>query len=265
MNCSDVRNHFRALLDGECAEPVRASLRSHLTICESCRGEAEAIIAFERRVRDALQAEPVPSALLTRLRSRADNRRPRHSIRGIDSRVARRLALLGAFALLLLFPPASVIRLYQGPPEIRLEVAETPIDELRTFIASQRPLDVATSDSDELRSWFTGKVVFSPPPSPPVPNLHLIGGRLCFFMNRRIAAYMYKSDGYLLSLYIIPSLGQKAVRDGANRLYIADRLADVRTLNGLTNVAWERDDLVYALVSDMPEAAIVQLAGEFDR
>ena len=84
-------------------------------------------------------------------------------------------------------------------------------------------------------------------------------------MNRRIAAYMYRSDDYLLSLYIIPSFGQKAARDGANRLYIADRLADVRTLDGLTNVAWERDDLVYALVSDMPETAIVQLAAEFDR
>jgi anti-sigma factor RsiW len=265
MNCSHVRNQLRALLDGECAEALRASLQSHLSICETCRGEAETIVAFERRMRDALQAEPVPSALLARLRSQADHRRPRHSIRGIDSRVARRLALLGALALILLFPPASVIRLRQEPPEGRLEVAETPINELRTFIDSHRPLDVTTSDSDELRMWFAGKVLFSPPPSPLLPNLHLIGGRLCFFMNRRIAAYMYRSDDHLLSLYIIPSLGQKAARDGADRLYMADRTADIRTLDGLTNVAWERDDLVYALVSDMPEPAIVQLAGEFHR
>ncbi len=39
-------------------------------------------------------------------------------------------------------------------------------------------------------------------------------------------------------------------------------MADIRTLDGLTNVAWERDDLVYALVFDMPEAAMVRLAGE---
>jgi anti-sigma factor RsiW len=265
MNCSDVRSQLRALLDGECGQALRASLQSHLGICESCRGEAEEIATFERRVREVMQAEPVPPALLARLRSQADQRRPRHSIRGIDWRVGRRVALLGAFALILLFPPASVIRLRQEPPDRRFEVAETPINELRTFIDSHRPLDVATSDSDALTSWFAGKVLFSPPPSPPIANLHLIGGRLCFFMNRRIAAYMYRSDDHLLSLYIIPSLGQKAARDGASRLSIADRMADIRTLDGLTNVAWERNDLVYALVSDMPEAAIVRLAGEFDR
>ncbi len=263
MNCSDVRNELRALLDGECAEALRASLQSHLRICETCRGEAEAIIAFERRVREAVQAEPVPPALLARLRSRVNHRRPRHSILAIGSRIARTLALLGVFALILLFPPASIIRLRQDPAESRLEVAETPINELRTFIDSRRPLDVATSDSDALRSWFAGKVMFSPPPSPPLPDLRLIGGRLCFFMNRRIAAYMYGSDTHLVSLYIIPSLGQKAARDGANRRQMADRVADVRTLDGLTNVAWERGDLVYALVSDMPEAVAVQLAGEF--
>jgi anti-sigma factor RsiW len=265
MNCSDVRNQLRALLDGECAEALRAGLQSHLAICETCRGEAEAIAAFERRVPEVLQAEQVPPALLARLRSEAHQRGTRHSLRGMDWRVARRLALLGALALILLFPPASVIRLRQGQPDSRFEVAETPINELRTFIDSRRPLDVATSDSDVLRSWFAGKVLFSPPPSPPIANLHLIGGRLCFFMNRRIAAYMYRSDDYLLSLYIIPSFGQKAARDGASRLYMADRMADVRTLDGLTNVAWERNDLVYALVSDMPEATILRLAGEFGR
>jgi anti-sigma factor RsiW len=265
MNCSDVRSQLHALLDDECGQALRTSLQSHLGICESCRREAEEIAAFERRVREVLQAEPVPPALLARLRSQADQHDTRHSLRGMDWRVARRLALLGALALILLFPPASVIRLRRDQPDNRFEVAETPINELRTFIDSRRPLDVATTDSDALRSWFAGKVLFSPPPSPPIANLHLIGGRLCFFMNRRIAAYMYRSDDHLLSLYIIPSLGEKAARDGANRLYIADRKADVRTLDGLTNVAWERNDLVYALVSDMPEAAIVRLAGEFDR
>jgi anti-sigma factor RsiW len=264
MNCPDVRNQLRALLDGECADALRASLQSHLRICETCRGEAEAILAFERRVREAVQAEPVPSALLARLRAHADLRRPKRAIRGIDSRMTRRFALFAALALILLFP-ASVILLQQDPPESRLEVAETPINELRTFIDSRRPLDVTTNDSNALRSWFAGKVVFSPPPSPPLPNLRLIGGRLCFFMNRRIAAYMYRSGDHLLSLYIIPSLGQKAARDGANRLHIADRMADVRTLDGLTNVAWERGDLVFALVADMPEAETVQLAGEFSR
>ncbi len=209
MNCSDVRNQLRALLDGECAQSLRASLQSHLGICETCRGEAEAIVAFEGRVREALQAEPVPPALLARLRSQADPRGTRHSLRGMDWRIARRLTLLGAFALILLFPPASVIQLRQDQPDSRFEVAETPINELRTFIDSRRPLDIATSDSDSLRSWFAGKVMFSPPSSPPLPSLHLIGGRLCFFMNRRIASYMYRSDDYLLSLYIIPASARR--------------------------------------------------------
>src|SRR5260370_11092567 len=105
MNCSDVRNELRALLDGECAEALRASLQSHLRICETCRGEAEPIIAFERRVREAAQTEPVPPALLARLRSRGNHPRPRHPLLAIGSRPARPLALLRRFRLILLFPP----------------------------------------------------------------------------------------------------------------------------------------------------------------
>ena len=81
-------------------------------------------------------------------------------------------------------------------------------------VDSRRPFDVVSQNPLVLQRWFEDKVDFTPP-LPPVPaDLHLAGGRLCFFLDRRIAAYMYVADGRAVSLYVMREAGLGTPSDG---------------------------------------------------
>jgi anti-sigma factor RsiW len=221
---------------------------------------------FNEQLRAALRSEPLPQHLFESVRARYVKRSlPRSRV--TDYKVRRHLiAAAAALAVLIAAAGTAGILIWPaGSPSVeRLEVGEAPVNELRAFIDSGRPIDLITSDSTELRSWFTGKVTFTPPsPDPPTPEVHLLGGRLCFFMNRRIAAYMYRANGHLVALYVIPTERQQVTADKAGRRDIAGRTVGVRSLGGLTNFVWEDADLVFALISDMPEDAMMQLARGF--
>ena len=113
----------------------------------------------------------------------------------------RRLAMTTAAVLMLVL---AVI-----PPGVEwAELADVPLKELQAFIDGGRPVDVATGDPARVRDWLAQRVDFAPPPlSRGSPQIELIGGRLCLFAGRRVASYMYRVRGHLLSIYIMTANG----------------------------------------------------------
>src|SRR5712691_7433195 len=179
-------------------------MRSHLSLCQTCHAEAGGIEAFEVRLREAFGNEAPPPRLWPRIV--ADLRR-----RGVDGqslgehpRVRRpsRRAAIAAAALL----AAGVVLVARRPATVGIdsdELMQTPVGEMRSFIDSGRPVDFATADPAVLRRWLMPRVDFVPPAPRTAPRLRLIGGRLCYFFERRIASYMYGTDGHLVSLYVM--------------------------------------------------------------
>lgn len=126
-------------------------------------------------------------------------------------------------------------------------------------MASGRALDIASSDPRRLASWFMDKVAFNPPAPPSaVEPPGLIGGRLCYFFGRRVASYMYKIDGYLASLYVMPRDGLPVPSDTSRRL--AGQPATVHARGGFTHVIWSDTRLVYSLVSNAPPERLRNVA-----
>jgi anti-sigma factor RsiW len=144
-----------------------------------------------------------------------------------------------------------------GSFEARL--LSVPVQDLHTFVVSQRSLDVTSPDPQHLRQWFQGKVDFSPPLLPrQVGTATLVGGRLCSFLDRRVAAFMYTVDGHYLSLYVMPRHGLPALPRASVRR--AGHAARTYTVQGYTQIIWSHTDLLYALVSDLPSATLLALA-----
>jgi anti-sigma factor RsiW len=134
-----------------------------------------------------------------------------------------------------------------------------PVQDLHTFVVSQRSLDMASPDPQHLRQWFHGKVDFSPPLVPrQVGVATLVGGRLCYFLDRRVASFMYSVDGHHLSLYVMPSHGLPSPSRDSGRH--AGHTARTYAVQGYTQIIWSHTDLLYSLVSDLPPAALLELA-----
>ena len=132
----------------------------------------------------------------------------------------------------------------------------TLIEELHTFRASGRALDVAETDPVKLQHWFTRKLAFQPPPPPASSTpTRLVGGRLCQIEDHRTVSYMYDFEGHLLSLFVTN-------RDDVSVAGIEQ--APVRAL-GYGHIGWQIEDIQFHLVGGVPNQLLRELAREFKR
>jgi anti-sigma factor RsiW len=259
MTCQDVLERVDLYLDRAPRPAEIRAVEAHLLVCAGCRAEVEAAKAVETRLRNALGDEAPPHHLWSRIAAhlRVDDsgaqrveRRPR------VWRLSRRAAI-AASALFAIGVVFAGRRLMTSDIDAAA-LMRTPVDELRSFIDSGRSVDVATADPAQLRQWFVPRVDFAPPTPPTMSDLSLVGGRLCYFFRRRIAAYMYHVDGHVLSLYIMSD--QDIELPSRRDAMLGGRPAAVRELDGFAHILWRDGKLYYSLVSNQPAARLVQVA-----
>jgi anti-sigma factor RsiW len=209
--------------------------------------------------RPGTSGDPITAAL----RKAFADERPSHglerrlatSLRTLPSRIRapnpwRRFAMTAAAALLALV--LAVI----PPGAERTELADVPLKELQAFIDSDRPVDVATSDPARVRNWLARRIDFSPPPVPPgSTQIELVGGRLCLFAGRRVASYMYRVRGRLLSVYVMTATGL-SLSGRVSMEYLGRRLAITRE-GDITQASWAKDGLIYSVVGELSETGLL--------
>jgi anti-sigma factor RsiW len=145
-----------------------------------------------------------------------------------------------------------------APQSLAARVLSTPVQDLHTFVVSQRSFDVTSPDPQHLRQWFQGKIDFSPPLVPgQAGTATLVGGRLCYFLDRRVASFMYSDDGRYLSLYVMSRQGLPLLQQ--DRMPLVGSQARVYEIQGYTHIIWFHTDLLYSLVSDLPQARLLEL------
>jgi anti-sigma factor RsiW len=116
---------------------------------------------------------------------------------------------------------------------------------------------VRSSDSARMESWFRGQTGFSVR-VPAFSDAELLGGRLCFLRGRKAALAFYRKNDRPVSLF------QLQARDAS--LAALDRRevhgAELRRVSwkGYSLAAFEQRGVVYALVSDLAESELLELA-----
>ena len=256
MTCDRIHGRLEAYVDGRSDAEESRVIRDHLASCTCCRAEVELIGEVEERMREAFLSD-VPSASL---RQRVDAILTRD--RKLEAPRTRfgggwRGALAAAVVLVAVLGAAVMGLGLYSPGASQAGVMTASIEELRTFIDSRRPLDIVSQDPLELRRWFESKVDFTPPPPPLLPDLDLTGGRLCFFLDRRIAAYMYLADGRAISLYVMREAGLG--RPGGEQASLAGRQIAVGELAGFHGAFWRSEELAFALIADLPRDHLLDL------
>ncbi len=260
MRCQSVQESVLARLDNESDEAVWSQIEKHLLSCEVCAGFAENSIMMNARLREELKDDKDTSALWSRIVRDLDAEAS--STDSAQATVSRGKAAGGIFAAGAV-AAVMLAAIFAFPFTQNDQIKITPLavkesmNDFLTFKASGRDLDVDSNEPRELRRWLVKRLDFEVPLSSAMPaGFKLAGARLCAFLNRRSAAFMYHMDGNLASVYVMAETGLDAILKRVPR----NNELTVFLSRGLTNVVWRSDGLLYVVVADFPEKEAVRFA-----
>ena len=259
MTCHDVQHQLSLFLDGMLDDTEYDAVQQHLDTCAPCRATLDASQRVEHRLRPTLRSEAVPDSLWPRILADVSPAASTGSTKTQRRSATRWAWSTVAAAVIVLALGVALLKPWLLPDTLEARVLSVPVQDLHTFVVSQRNLDVTSTVPEQVRHWFQEKVDFAPPHLPEqVGKAHLVGGRLCHFLDRRVAAFMYSADEHYLSLYVMPRHGLPLP---AGAVTVLERPpAGVHAVQGYTHILWSQADLLYSLVSDLPQPQLVDMA-----
>jgi anti-sigma factor RsiW len=101
-------------------------------------------------------------------------------------------------------------------------------------------MDVVSTDQHTVKPWFDGRLDFAPPVKDLKPQgFPLVGGRLDYLDNKKVAALIYQRRQHLIDLYVWP--------DGGH----LDHGATEGSRSGYNFQHWSEDGMAFWAVSDL--------------
>ncbi len=255
MTCDRPKVQLYLYLDGELALPEATEFEQHLQMCSSCQQEAVAHHRLQSLLQTALPEEDVPEGVWASIcRQLPSPSAP--SWRATRWLTWKRLGGAGVAAAAL-FLLAFTVRLWFSPaaPLIIREIVDSQIRaRLMQVSYHQVPAKLGS-----IRRWFDGQVEFSPP-LPVIPQAHytLLGVRLNYFLNRRVAEIAYASDSHVLSFLMFSA--QDISLNSLRTVRVADRTFYTQSYKGYNTVLWQDGEVFCSLVSDLHLAELLQVA-----
>jgi len=222
------------------ATPEVVEARTHLTECAACRRFCAEMRDTGALVARAAPRPPAPPEVRERLfrtiaRARLSPSRPRRWPRWGHAAAAAAVLL--------------------GVGLWRVETRSEAPDPIAAFAdehlrAAAGP-GVATSEAATAANWLRERLPFAIQ-VPRFPDGRLEGARLCLLAGLHGGVVEYRLGEHALSYFVVPANGRLPA-DAALELRSAVRA-------GYRVVAWRDGELVHALVADLPEATLRELA-----
>ena len=245
MTCGEAR---RVLWPEEGPRRVTGDVvraQAHVAACAACRAFFDDMRMLADRMGNAAPRPEAPRGVRDRLFKAVAGAR----IAARAPRVRRRRWLWVAGA-------ALVAAVGFG---VRAQVLRHPAPEGAMAVFAEehlRAMDgegIATSDSLAAARWLAARLPMAIE-VPLFPAATLKGGRLCLVGAERGAVLEYDVNGRTLSYFVVPWRGPPRPRvAGIPALHFSSRA-------GYRVVAWQDAGLTHALVADLPEARLADLA-----
>jgi anti-sigma factor RsiW len=223
-----------AFIDGELAPTEQTTLTAHLDTCPTCPGELAARRAMLARLKSDLDRYTTPA----RFEARLLDSLPKEAIASQHPSRRHTWFANGAWASAGAALAAGIMLFVLAPAQQNALTEELVAAHVRSLMANHLT-DVVSSDQHTVKPWFNGRVDLSPP----VPDLSeqgypLVGGRLDYIHDRTVAALVYRRHQHPINLFVWPDTGASEVDLHRQR-------------NGYNVVFWRRDNVAYAIVSDV--------------
>jgi anti-sigma factor RsiW len=242
MTCDEVKPLLDARVDDEIDPIRRTEVDAHVDSCPSCATELEKIQSVRDTVRAEMPYYKAPMDLQNRVR---------HALRGagyLDKKAQRTSwRVWGAVAATLTFCVLGAAPFFVNARNQRQLVAEELLSAHERALIG-RSVDVVSSDQHTVKPWFNGKLPFSPPVIDlALDGFPLKGGRVDYAGSRPIAALVYGRRLHEIDVFVWPSAGETPPPSRFER-------------NGYNEITWEKDNFLFAAVSDLNDAELMAFA-----
>ena len=245
MESNFESQRLNAFLDGALDESQQRATRAALRSDARLRAELHAL----RRVRDAVHAHavlhPAPERLAERIRlavvlargaaARAPQPAPRR-VRSAWAVAAIALAGLAAWGLVGVVP--------------RVDADERLMDAAVTShvraARQARLVDLASTDRETVAAWLSTRLSFYAAPAVDKASVAaaLLGGRIDSLEGRSAATLVYKLDGHVVDVFVLPMAS-------------GDDVLATNALRGYTVSHWTHGGLRWCVVSDLSRKPLV--------
>jgi anti-sigma factor RsiW len=177
---------------------------------------------------------------------------------------ARSFSAALAAAALLMAAGLFYVRPIATSPSSQGLLREAVNDHLRVVYAAH-PIEIESGGIHQVKPWFTGRLDFAPDIAfSGDADFPLVGGAIGYFVDRKAATFVFKRRLHTISCFVFrardlpwPGGQERSIDGGPN--------AHVTALDGFHVVLWRDGDLGHALVSDVSEPELLQLATKLVR
>ncbi len=255
MSCHEIRELLHAWLDRE-LDPARSlEIEEHLKRCPECLRESQSFESLRGIVASRAIHHIAPPALVHELRAalRKAGRSETRPSAWFGNWVAemdwsRLFAPITAAALVTL----CLIFLLSRPSDEELWARDVVSAEVRSLMPNHLT-DVVSSDQHTVKPWFNGKLDYTPPVVDLSPKgFTLVGGRLDFLRDHRMAALVYGQGNHFINLFVWPTASDNTPEKSLTR-------------KGYHIVHWVQAGMDCWAVSDVNMEALHEFANLFRR
>ncbi len=256
MMCDQPKVQLYLYLDGELAPPEAAEFEQHLRTCADCELEATAHHRLQSLMQETLLEEPGAEALWDSIELQLPTEPAERAVR-TPLGVSRRTLWHGAIAAALIVLGIG-FKSWLSPavPDVVREIVDSQI---RAQLM-QAPYEQVPQDATAVRRWFDGQVEFAlPVPEMPSRAFDLVGVRLNYFLNRRVAEIAYASDEHIMSFLMFAD--KDVSLNMMKPVRLGNRTFHVQTYKGYSTVLWQDGEIFCSVVSDLNLDELLQIAG----
>jgi len=247
MQCKEAHETLSALLDHELADEQQHAAKAHIAGCSLC---AEVARDY-RRIGDDLRAvarvaAPVDLAHKVRARLASEAQLRQRSQRVAWGRLAQYAATLILVAGLSGLLGWQLARSSFEQHRLERDVVAAHVRSL----LQDSTVQVASSESHTVKPWFNGRIEFAPTVKDlTAEGFPLVGGRLEYIDNRRIAALVYKRRRHVINVFMWPAEGEARAAPKA------------AVLQGYNTLSWTAGGITFWAVSDLNAKELADLQG----
>ena len=240
MNCS--HELIEAYMDEELDPGLSASVEEHLSGCRNC---SEVYSRFREQRAEIRSAAPYYTAPAQLERSIRDSlRQAANETKATAGNLPWRGFAIAASILLAISVSWNLRPSSKGIAENDSIAQSILADHVRSLIGTHL-LDVPSTDQHTVKPWFNGKLDFSPEVKDfAAQGFPLIGGRLDYLMDRRVAALVYGRRQHVINVFTWPAGPAPISLSRFSR-------------NGYNAIHWSHGSMTFWAVSDvaLPELA----------
>ena len=232
MDCKTALALIDVYLDGELDRSDARALEAHLDTCPDCAAALARADGLRRALRDPGLRHAAPLELRERIRAAADAADDARS----DQRVVafpprQRRAQPGWWAIaascLLAFAVGGLVtrewRGERGETDGSAQLERDLFASHWRALAATSPVDVVSSDHHTVRPWFAGKLAESPPVQDfAAQGFALVGGRIDYIGDQRVAVLVYRHGLHLIDVYVLPQTAGGLPAHAQSHGYAAD-------------------------------------------